>query len=413
MIEPYQDTNESSRDRKRKLYRDITHRGPRAFAQLVDTLSEMGYWDIVADLDPDSPFANIRYPNPTNHISKREPKPPRSNENFLSIPKEKEKSRTKLEAELQKNTAQTRAVSPPADDNAEYIPPFTVVKSTKFAEYDGNKNELPHYRTRGRQRGFLVLFSYIDFQSNIADSRKGASLDDDNLKYLFSEMGIKTLKYLNLTKQETLDTLKLMETTLEGCECVFIVVSSHGYARLSGAEYDIRCSDGRLVTDLEILAYFSNTSLPKLRDKPKVIIFQTCRGSKTEYVYTAPTEGVPLERGAGEGPTQTDGTPELPAVTRAQQVRLVPHPQYTDLLIAYSTLPGNVSYRDPSAGSWYIQTLCEVFAARAHDTDVSTLLSLVDQQVRERFGKQTSAVTNWGFNRRLYLHPGLFEHAAN
>lgn len=52
-----QNTAETERDRKRKLYRKIMLRGPHAFGHLVDALGELGYWDLVRDLDPDSPFA--------------------------------------------------------------------------------------------------------------------------------------------------------------------------------------------------------------------------------------------------------------------------------------------------------------------------------------------------------------------
>lgn len=70
---------------------------------------------------------------------------------------------------------------------------------------------------------------------------------------------------------------------------------------------------------------------------------------------------------------------------------------------------GFVSRRDPERGSWYIQALCEVFAARAHDCHVDKLFTLVDERLRTRFHIQTSSVDRWGFNRRLYLHPGLAE----
>lgn len=61
------------------------------------------------------------------------------------------------------------------------------------------------------------------------------------------------------------------------------------------------------------------------------------------------------------------------------------------------------------AGSWYIQVLCEVFAERAHDCHVDELFTLVDKRLRLRFGRQTSSVDRWGFNNKLYLHPGLYE----
>ena len=34
--------------------------------------------------------------------------------------------------------------------------------------------------------------------------------------------------------------------------------------------------------------------------------------------------------------------------------------EYGDLMVAYSTIPGFVSWRDSTNGSWFIQDLCEV-----------------------------------------------------
>lgn len=68
-----------------------------------------------------------------------------------------------------------------------------------------------------------------------------------------------------------------------------------------------------------------------------------------------------------------------------------------------------MSQRDPSRGSWYFQALCDVFAKRAHDCHVEKLFTLVDQLLQKQFRTQTSSVDRWGFNRRLYLHPGLYE----
>lgn len=68
-----------------------------------------------------------------------------------------------------------------------------------------------------------------------------------------------------------------------------------------------------------------------------------------------------------------------------------------------------MSNRDRVRGSWYIQALCHVFAARAHDCHVEKLFTLVDERLKQRFGSQTSSVDRWGFNKRLYLHPGLYE----
>lgn len=50
---------------------------------------------------------------------------------------------------------------------------------------------------------------------------------------------------------------------------------------------------------------------------------------------------------------------------------------YSDMLVAYSTLPGYESYRDDFTGSWYIQILCEVIMNHAHNTEMSTMLQMV------------------------------------
>lgn len=78
------------------------------------------------------------------------------------------------------------------------------------------------------------------------------------------------------------------------------------------------------------------------------------------------------------------------------------------MLIAYSTVPGFVSYRDPQTGTWYIQTICEVFMEHAHDTDVEGMLKMVDHKLEKIVTachlKQTTSFENRGF-KTCYLHP--------
>nr|BAL60586.1 Nedd2-like caspase [Lymantria dispar] len=405
MTEPYRDTNEPVRDRKRKLYRDITKRGPRAFAHLVDTLSELGYWDLVRDLDPNNPFVSMpRLPNSSNPIPPKRELNQRTNDSFVSISDQK----TKTKNELKKKIFPT----PPDLDNAASsiteIPEFNVIKSTKFIEEDDN-NDLKLYRTHGRHRGVLVVFSYVCFENNIDTFRTGADIDCAMLKKLFSGIGFREISYSNLSYEQTVDTLTVLRDVLVDVESVFIVVSSHGYERRGTADMDIRCSDGKLITFYKIMSYFNNNTMPKLIGIPKVFIFQTCRGSSVEYAWVG-TAASPQPMPGGT--VQMDGTPEAPGTTVATRYayhKPVEVPLYSDILIAHSTTPGCVSFRDKAHGSWYIQVLCEVFAKYAHNTHVDQLFTLVDIAMRDRFRIQTSSVDRWGFNKRLYLHPGLFE----
>ncbi|KAJ8723026.1 hypothetical protein PYW07_004206 [Mythimna separata] len=417
MIEQYRNTAETERDRKRKLYRNIMLRGPYAFGHLVDALGELGYWDLVRDLDPDSPFA-FASPRNFNPIPKPQPRPV-DNEDFLSL------STNRPRGDTNRNIPRTSPPPPlPQVDTSEQdngcddtmVPPFTVIKSKKFMEDDDTK-DLKLYRTRGRNRGMLLDFTYSVFDNDIETKRNGSKVDSNNLKYLFSELGYRRLGYHNLTKSETIATLKQLNDVLVDIESVFTVVSSHGYERAHSSDLDVRCKDGQLISLYEIMDYFNNRNMPALIGVPKVFIFQMCRGSSDDYTHrlepsAAPPPHLPMPQGLGD--LQYDGQPVAPdrparAPRQSTGGALTETPLYSDILIAHSTLPGLVAHRDGKLGSWYIQALCEVFAERAHDCHVEKLFTLVDTRMQSKFHRQTSSVDRWGFNKRLYLHPGLYE----
>ncbi|GBP56820.1 Caspase Dronc [Eumeta japonica] len=268
---------------------------------------------------------------------------------------------------------------------------FKVVKSTKFVDRCSDGRE--PYSARSRHRGALLIFSFIEFEYNIEKYRQGAEVDCDNLKNLFNEIGFdKPTVYTNLKKAEMLHTITALDQmdALVNVDCVFVVVSSHGYERRATSDTDIRCSDGGLVSSYAIIERFNNHRCPKLKNIPKIFIFQICRGTNMDLLSPPIHMFHPNDR------VEADGS--------SIQV-----PLYSDILIVHSTLPGFSSYRDQLLGSFYIQALCEVFAAHAHDNHIKDLFELVDEKLKEKFGVQTSSVDSWGFNKKLYLHPGLFE----
>ncbi|KPJ12221.1 Caspase Nc [Papilio machaon] len=410
MIEPFKDTNKDTRTRKRQLYMDIMRRGPDAFGHLLEALEENGYWNLVRDLDP----ASSLHLQPRNTYNNQDSKSGESN--YVSIRTEKKRTKSNVEATKNEIQAASSASHKEGTDPSVEIPYFHVVKSRQFFE-DNVDKDIKLYKTRGHQRGILVIFSYIQFCNDIEKYRKGVDIDCKKLKYLFDEIGFSVIAYQNLTKQETETTLKRLEEVLVGTECVFIVVSSHGYERAPrSADTDIRCSDGHLLSFLDIVERFNNANLPALRGVPKVFISQLCRGRNEEWTLVprrraggagdaagAAADGAGGARGPHGARVESDGARwEEPLERQPDRI-------YSDILIAHSTVPGFVSHRDPEKGSWYIQALCEVFAARAHDCHVEKLFTLVDERMYDHFQVQTSSVEKWGFNRRLYLHPGLYE----
>jgi len=87
--------------------------------------------------------------------------------------------------------------------------------------------------------------------------------------------------------------------------------------------------------------------------------------------------------------------------------------EYGDLMVAYSTIPGFVSWRNETNGSWFIQDLFEVFMNHSHDTPLYKMLRMVKQQqqleTRETAAgcKQGMKFDDYGFVHDLYFNPGV------
>lgn len=85
---------------------------------------------------------------------------------------------------------------------------------------------------------------------------------------------------------------------------------------------------------------------------------------------------------------------------------------FSDLLVCHPSADGFRAHRDRQRGSWYLELICKVFMEHAHDTDVQTMLKLVENDLQKRISeiqtKQTSSVTDKAF-RICYLNPGIYE----
>jgi len=86
-------------------------------------------------------------------------------------------------------------------------------------------------------------------------------------------------------------------------------------------------------------------------------------------------------------------------------------PTWEDMLIAYSTIPGYASIRDHENGTWFIQSLVEVFMNHAHDTELVDLLRMTSERLsqftNEQGEKQTCNVEMRHLYKRIYFNPGL------
>ena len=190
------------------------------------------------------------------------------------------------------------------------------------------------YKMNCRPRGMCVIINNLNFH-NKTQNRKGAQFDENGLKDLFKELCF-TVSVLNdLTRDQmpkvAVDFAAKDHTQFDAF--VFVVMSH-------GGERDIIYGvDGRKTSVEDLMSEFKASNCPTLRNKPKLFFIQTCRGTRDE------------SSSASTGNSDSCMDAFSPDSTLPRSVC----PQEADFLLAFSTAPGYVAWRNQQSGSWFVQ----------------------------------------------------------
>lgn len=193
---------------------------------------------------------------------------------------------------------------------------ISVKPSTTFHIGDPR---LPTYSTFSKQRGHALIINNICFEKD--QRRQGAERDGDYLKDLFQQIGLTVIYHQDKTACDIKEIIKgfTKDPDLESCDMAVLVISSHGDQTLYNECY-LKGTDGDKVETTFIEKLFSNVDCPFLKDKPKILIYQICRGDKNDYVE--------------KDRISDDALPNFsPPIFQDGRT-------YSDMLIAHSTLPG-------------------------------------------------------------------------
>ncbi|XP_043518327.1 caspase-6 isoform X1 [Frieseomelitta varia] len=290
---------------------------------------------------------------------------------------------------------------------------ISVRKATSFLD-DAAYENVQTYPMRSKPHGLVLIITNIDYAHPDKEPRTSAIYDELNLKQLFEQMGFHVFSFCNLTAQEMLNEIKEFSKhkDLRKVDSCFVIISSHGNI---STQYEITEIEGvekhnldtiqsrKTILCVDILSYFTAENCPHLAGKPKVFIFQLCRGAKKQKSVKEPRYTTDISN--FQQPLD-----EMIHFRRNNREMLR---SYEDMLLVYATLPGYVAFRDTITGSWFIQILCEVFMKYAHKAHLQDLLNMVDERLkiqRTNGGEcQTLTVTSIGFNKHCYLNPGLFQ----
>uniref|UniRef100_A0A1B6D4Z5 Caspase family p20 domain-containing protein n=1 Tax=Clastoptera arizonana TaxID=38151 RepID=A0A1B6D4Z5_9HEMI len=209
-----------------------------------------------------------------------------------------------------------------------------------------------NYNMDHPKRGHAIIFNHEEFTMDNMPARRGSHLDAARLQNTLTALGFSVQVFNDLCLEKIKSIIaNLANLDHSDCDCVMVVVLSHGLGTDYLLSYDYPYPVDMLWTP------FTPDKCASLAGKPKLFVIQACRGEKLD-------SGVRLVR------TQTD--------SGGNNYKI---PGMTDFLIAYSTVEGFYSWRNPQNGTWFIQSLCEILESEGTTENLATLLLKVSRKV--------------------------------
>ncbi|KAM5266069.1 caspase-10 isoform 1-T1 [Hipposideros larvatus] len=219
------------------------------------------------------------------------------------------------------------------------------------------------YRMDRKFRGHCVIINNHTFTSTSLKVREGTNKDAECLNSVFKWLGFRVTTYVDVTKEyleKVLQEYKSRQDHDDGDSFVFCVLT-HGRF---GAVYS---SDGFLIPIRFIMSHFTAQQCPGLANKPKLFFIQACQGEEIQPSISIDADAINPE---STNPPLQDSVPVE-----------------ADFLLGLATVPGYVSFRHTTEGSWYIQSLYNHLKdlVPRHE-DILSILTAVNDDVSRRGG---------------------------
>ncbi|NXI73961.1 CASP8 protein, partial [Anseranas semipalmata] len=239
-------------------------------------------------------------------------------------------------------------------------------------------SQLEAYKMTSRPRGVCLILNNHNFSKareavpelKKMNDRNGTDVDAAALRKVFSNLHFKIEEYKDLTAEQIRNTVNIYRCKdHKDKDCFVCCILSHGK---KGIIYGV---DGQEVPIQELTTSFTGQNCHSLAGKPKVFFVQACQGDARQ-------KGVTIETDSGEQDysLETDARFQLECI-----------PAEADFLLGMATLQDYVSYRSPSQGTWYIQSLCQHLENSCpRGEDILTILTAVNQEVSRKIDKQNA-----------------------
>ena len=195
----------------------------------------------------------------------------------------------------------------------------------KERKFEFDDESFYHYM----KKAHVVLIHNYKYDSRDEPLREGSDKDAQDLKMLFeTELAFTFKEFENCSASWIKDIVEMQSARDFSANDAFIFIFL-GHGKKEG----LVGTDEKVVSVSDITSLFTVDRCPTLGNKPKIFIFQACRGSKCDLGAIAadaePVEKAPLERTL---------------------------PVESDFLICYACPVGFSAFRDLEVGSWFVQS---------------------------------------------------------
>ncbi|XP_056309714.1 caspase-6-like [Danio aesculapii] len=219
------------------------------------------------------------------------------------------------------------------------------------------------YDMNHKRRGMALIFNHENFFWKLGlGYRSGTNADKENLIRRFRELNFEVKAFDDYKRDEVLSKITAAAAADHvDADCFVCVFLSHGE---NGHVY---ANDGQIDIP-EITDLFKGDKCRSLVGKPKIFIWQACRGDKHDDPVT------PMD--------VVDSQLTNDMVVDAGVLYTLP--AGADYIMCYSVAEGYYSHRETVNGSWYIQDLCEILRRYGSELEFAEILMLVNRKVSLR-----------------------------
>ncbi|XP_056644595.1 caspase-3-like [Diorhabda sublineata] len=218
-----------------------------------------------------------------------------------------------------------------------------------FVERKHFKTDKFEYSRSGNEAGLVFIVNQENFLDKEIEQRRGSRRDVNELIICFQRLGF-NIDQKNILPDATTEVIhdrinNIADEDFSGYNSLIFFYLSHG------CEHNrLHTYDGTIAAH-DIWGKFKEN--PSFKNKPKMFVFQACKG---------------------EGKSTTGASTSFKPSSLVPPSTFQANNLYPDLLIVYSTVEGNVSFRNSLQGSWFIQELCKNFSIYGKRDDVVSLI---------------------------------------